>query len=231
MKIHNIAFVVCTKNKSNKPVLLENSLIEENHNKNYEIYRFDENSDSLSTNYNKFIRESLDYYDDNTSIVFVHDDVYLNCSNLHDKLTKAFKQFDVVGVAGTTSINDLQPALWHLMSPSEHHRGCVAHALDPRPDRIHPYRYTSFGPLNDRVILIDGVFIATTPKVLQSIKFDERNPSRFHYYDLDFSLECNKNKKKLGVWDIPIIHKSPGLTKPDSEWSAGKKWFIDKWLK
>ena len=229
MKIHNIAYVVCTKAKSNKRLLIEDSAIKENHNPNYEVYRFDENNESLSVKYNKFIDENLDYYDDSTAIVFAHDDVYLNCGNLASKLNNAFKQFDVVGVAGTTSVTNMQPALWHLMGPPESRRGCVAHSLNPESSEISPYVYTSFGPLNDRVILIDGVFIATTPSVLRSVRFDETNPSRFHYYDLDFSLECNKNKKKLGVWDIPIVHKSPGLTNPDSEWEAGKKWFLEKW--
>jgi glycosyltransferase involved in cell wall biosynthesis len=229
MSITNISFVICTKNKSSKKTLLETSISKECPNLNYDIYRFDTNDKSLSAQYNKFIDESLGYYDDSTAIVFVHDDVYINCGNIDQKLDKAFEQFDVVGVAGTTTVSSIEHGLWHLMGPPESRRGCVAHCLSPDSNNIMPYMYTSFGPLNERVLLIDGVFIATTPSVLESCRFSEDNPSRFHYYDLDFSLECNKNKKKIGVWDIPIVHKSPGLTNPDNEWEAGKKWFLEKW--
>jgi hypothetical protein len=81
-------------------------------------------------------------------------------------------------------------------------------------------------------LLIDGVFIGINIKELPpTVKFDESYPSRFHYYDLDFSLECNKNGVKIGVVDIPIIHSSPGLTNPDKEFYDGQQYFINKWTK
>jgi hypothetical protein len=64
----------------------------------------------------------------------------------------------------------------------------------------------------------------------EDVKFDEGFPSRFHYYDLDFSLTCNKNKLKIGVVDIPVIHASGGLSSPDQEFYNGQNYFLKKWF-
>lgn len=225
MKVENIVFVSCSKD--NKTTLLEKSI--KNISAHYEIFTFKENSKSISEVYNEFIDSNIEYYQDNTAIVFVHDDVYINCIDIHQKLSEGFKTYDVIGVAGTLSAQIKEPCLWHLMGDKKYHRGAVAHPINKEPSSLEPYYITSFGPMPSRALLIDGVFMAVRPKVLKSIKFDISNPARFHYYDLDFSLECNKNKFKIGVCDIPIIHKSPGLTRPDKEWEEGQKWFIQKW--
>ena len=105
-------------------------------------------------------------------------------------------------------------------------RGCVAHGEKDN------YFYTSFGPTPSRAILIDGVLIGINlNKLPMEVKWDESYPSRFHYYDLDFCLECNRNKVKIGVVDIPIIHQSPGLSNPTEEFYKGREYFINKWKK
>jgi hypothetical protein len=63
------------------------------------------------------------------------------------------------------------------------------------------------------------------------IKEGQSHPSKFHYYDLDFCLECNKEGVIMGIVDIPIIHTSPGLTNPNSEFYKGQEYFIKKWKK
>lgn len=230
MSIDNIVFVVCTARKEKEITLIEHSL-QDIGLEGYELHTICENEDSLSKNYNEFIEESVDYYDDDTAIVFVHDDVYLNCSDIHRRLSNYLEEFDVVGVAGAAEATIKEPALWHLISPQHSHRGCVAHYVGGKKSHLEymPYRYTSFGPLNQRALLIDGVFIATKPSILEDVRFDSQNPSRFHYYDLDFSLNCNSKKKTIGVCDIPIVHRSPGLRNADDEWRAGKQWFLKKW--
>jgi hypothetical protein len=223
MKIKNIVFVSCSKD--DKASLLEES-IEKNVSKYTERFITKNNKESICKVYNTFIKENIDYYFEDTAIVFVHDDVYINCADLHDRLTEGLKEYDVIGLAGCVSAEIKPPGLWHLMSEKTNHRGAVAH---PIGGSLTTYYITSFGPIPSRALLIDGVFIATTARVLKKVQFDESNPARFHYYDLDFSLECNKNKYKIGICDIPIIHMSPGLTKPDAEWQQGQDWFLQKW--
>ncbi len=210
-----------TKGKKEKTALYESVKI------NYyqlPIHYEENNTKSLQLCYNKFLedarRNSIDI------AVIVHDDVFINCSDLLDRLARASKMYTVFGLAGAISCKISDPALWHLMSERKDHRGCVAHGT-----REH-YSYTSFGPLPSRCLLIDGVFIGVNINNLPTkVKFDESYPSKFHFYDLDFSLECNKNNVKIGVVDIPIIHQSPGLTKPNNEFYEGQRYFIKKWKK
>jgi hypothetical protein len=188
------------------------------------IHFNENNKESLQKCYNAFLedarRNSVDI------AAFIHDDVFLNTDDLRTRLIRAANSYTVFGLAGATSCKIGNPALWHLMSERKDQRGCVAHGS---PEQYH---YTSFGPIPSRCLLIDGVFIGINIKELPpTVKFDESYPSRFHYYDLDFSLECNRNKVIIGVVDIPIIHSSPGLTNPDKEYFEGQQYFINKWKK
>jgi hypothetical protein len=224
MKLNNILIVSCSK--GDKKTLLSESV--EKLTSNVELHEFKSNTKSICAVYNNFIDKNTDCQDD-TAIVFVHDDVYINCKDLHSKIEEGFKTYDVLGVAGTLNAQIKEPCLWHIMGEKQYHRGAAAHPINKEPGSLEPYYITSFGPMPSRALLIDGVFMAVKPSVLKKARFDETNPARFHYYDLDFSLECNKNQFKIGVWDIPIIHMSPGLTNPDGEWKKGQDWFMNKW--
>jgi hypothetical protein len=224
MKVNNILIVSC--GKGNKKTLLSESV--EKLTGSVELHEFKSNTKSICAVYNDFIDKNTDCQDD-TAIVFVHDDVYINCKDLHSKIEEGFKTYDVLGVAGTLNAQIKEPCLWHIMGEKQYHRGAAAHPINKEPGSLEPYYITSFGPMPSRALLIDGVFMVVKPSVLKKTRFDETNPARFHYYDLDFSLECNKNQFKIGVWDIPIIHMSPGLSNPDEEWKKGQDWFMNKW--
>ena len=88
---------------------------------------------------------------------------------------------------------------------------------------------THFGK-NGRALILDGIFLAFNPKKLfkRGIKFDESNPCIAHFYDIDFSLTCNKNKFKLGTINIEATHCSPGLREYTQDWLKGEAWFLDK---
>jgi GT2 family glycosyltransferase len=88
---------------------------------------------------------------------------------------------------------------------------------------------TSFGPTPSRVAIIDGVFMAINLEKIASagVRFDEQ--FKFHHYDIDFSLQCNKNSLKIGVWPILINHQSPGLKGFDDSWNSSNEKFINKW--
>ena len=88
---------------------------------------------------------------------------------------------------------------------------------------------TSFGPYPKRVLLLDGVFLCIKKEAFTKVRFDETNPAGFHFYDLDYSLSCHKEKLKIGVSDIMITHSSPGLKEFTSEFNEGQQWFLNKW--
>lgn len=181
------------------------------------------NTNSLQKVYNKAIDFAIQ--ENVQNLILVHDDVILE--NLTDeRLEKLFKKYDVVGCAGTTEVNLSPPALWHLMGGglrSKNLHGAVAHGNEKEKNM------TSFGSYPHRVVIIDGVFMAIKRQVFQKIKFDESCPSKWHFYDLDYSMQCHKEGFKLGVGDILITHNSPGLTSFTKEFNEGQQWFLDKW--
>jgi len=181
------------------------------------------NKESLHKTYNKAIDFALENDVDN--LVLVHDDVILENFS-EERLERLFKKFDVVGCAGTTEVKLQPPALWHLMGGdfgSGNLFGAVAHG------NIDEKHMTAFGSYPKRVVLLDGVFLAIKRKVFEKMRFDESCPSKWHFYDLDYSLQCHKAKFKLGVGDILLTHSSPGLKSVADEFNKGQEWFLNKW--
>lgn len=178
------------------------------------------NKNSLASVYNDFIDKFKSY----DFLVLAHDDVFINCKDLVERITKYGEMYDVFGLAGNTQVTINDPVLWHLMTDRKNLVGNVAHGS------VDHYAYTSFGPIPSRALMVDGVFICINLKKLpQGVKFDENCPSKFHFYDLIFSMECALNKVKVGVGDIPIIHKSPGLSNVSRDWLDGQKYFLQKY--
>lgn len=179
------------------------------------------NTRSLAKIYNEFldtaIREKFDY------IIFVHDDVHLE----HDprqKLEKLFQEFDIVGVAGCSKAQVKHPALWHLMGQGHLH-GAVAH-------KHGDSKYmTSFGPYPQRTVMIDGVFMAFNRKAIETVRFDEDCPSKFHFYDLNLCARALEKGLKIGVGDVMITHESPGLREFTEDWKAGEKYYLEAYGK
>ena len=169
------------------------------------------NNKGLPEIYNQYItKEHLDIYE---GIIFVHDDVYIDDIKFLEKLRNCFKQgYSVVGLAGASSAKIAKPALWHLMSERQNQTGAVAHPYKDGMSYV-----TTFGPTPKRCLIMDGLYLAINCKKFKQnpVKFDEQ--FTFHHYDLDFCLQCNKNKHKLVAVNINVIHNSPGLLKPESK--------------
>lgn len=190
------------------------------------------NKDSLAKEYNKVIDVCLK---NNTEwIIFCHDDIVIDTSDLISKLYTYDTMFDVVGVAGTSAVfkKDGIPNLWHILAKEQKYtHGAVAHFQDPKHTLNTDARFmTSFGTYPHPTILIDGVFMCIHRRAFSKIRFDESCPSRFHFYDLQYSLDCSLNRLRVGVGDIRITHASHGLRDiNDEEFQLGNKWFAEKY--
>lgn len=167
------------------------------------------------------IQKNFDY------IMFIHDDVHLE----HDprpNLERAFEDFDIVGVAGCSKAEMKSPALWHLMGGGfggGNLHGAVAHG---NADRKH---MTSFGAYPQRVVMIDGVFMAFNRKAIETVRFDEDCPSGFHFYDLNLCARALEKGLKIGVGDVMITHESPGLREFTEDWKKGEKYYLETYGK
>lgn len=218
MSINKTLYFSATKG-SRKDTLLYKNL------STYNKFIFKENNtDSLPKVYNKAIdlaiKEKKDY------LVLCHDDVIIESDVAYKMPEILNNEFDMIGVAGTTQCQLAEPALWHIMGggfEGGYLHGAVAH--------IHNNKkaMTYFGPYPQRVVMIDGVFMAIHRRVFERIRFDESNPCGFHHYDLDYSLQAHKAGFRIGVSDIMISHASPGLKEFTPEFLDSQKWFLEKW--
>jgi len=206
-----------TKGKKEDTLLFQSSKYRD------EIFFKEHNKSSLQKIYNKAIdfaiKENVQY------IVLVHDDIILENFS-HEKMLENFEKYDVLGVAGTTEVKLQQPALWHLMGGGFNGNklhGAVAHLHENKK------AMTSFGPYPHRAVLLDGVFLAIKREVFKKVRFDEDCPSKWHFYDIDYTLASHKAGFKNGVSDIYVTHASPGLTEFTDEFKQGEKWFLNKW--
>lgn len=177
------------------------------------------------TGLSQFYNECIERFKDAEKLVFVHDDVDIINKDLDYQVTQALKMYDVVGVAGCINPKIIERNLWHWMAGDiKNCRGIAGHPYDEKS-----FHVTAFGPTPSRVAIVDGVFIAMNPsKIYQSgTKFDPQ--FTFHHYDIDFSLTCNKNGHRIGVYPILINHQSPGLKEFNQTWNDSNQKFITKW--
>jgi GT2 family glycosyltransferase len=214
-----IAICSITKKKIKEETILYKSL-----HKNKDVYLFIKTNNTtvgLSEYFNSCLEEFKDY----DILTFIHDDVHIVNSDLHEQLKKAHQNYDVVGVAGCISPKIIEQNLWHWMAGNQKNcRGMAGHPVSS--DSLY---VTSFGPTPSRVVIIDGVLMSlNVKKILKAnVKFDES--FTFHHYDIDFCLTCNKNGIKIGVWPILINHSSPGLKEFNDVWNESNKIIIKKW--
>jgi hypothetical protein len=224
MENKRVYFYACTSQKNEVDTLLYKSLI---HN-GITDYNITVNfKGSLTKQYNillhKLLQDKNSLY---STVIFCHDDITINTNDLR----KFDNEFVVFGLAGTSQATIKHPFLWHLSAPRENHLGAVAHYNEHNDD----YFITSFGPFNKQAVLIDGVFMGINLSKWKKnpIFFDENIPSKYHFYDLAFSLDNNLAKNKVGVIDFPIIHCSHGLhSLSDQQWQDGEKYILKKYDK
>lgn len=189
------------------------------------------NTKGLAEVYNKWIGNC----GKDSVVVFAHDDIIIEDLFFREKIETGIEGTPILGLAGCSGpIRICEPALWHLMSDKRRHVGEVAH-FHPSEKAVNyassPRSTTVFGPSSAPAVFIDGVFMVVDLKAIpETLRFDEKCPSKFHYYDLNFCLDAlNKN---VGVQVVPIriVHKSPGLTGVSEDWVEGQNYFIKKAL-
>lgn len=175
------------------------------------------NKESLTKCYNEFINTT------NADIlVLVHDDVFIDDINFIEKLEKS--QFDITGLAGTSSYELKSPAVWNN-SDRNKWSGAVAHSHDNKT------WMTPFGNIPQRCIIVDGLFMALNMEKIRktNTRFDER--FSFHHYDMDFCLTAHNNGLTIGTAPIWVTHHSIGDWRNNEEWKQNETKFLSKWNK
>ena len=192
---------------------------------------FFENSRPLGACYNEVIEQAG--VDD--TLIFMHDDVYLNDWMLGWRVQEALLHFDVVGVVGNRRRQPGQET-WY-MQPSQivdgvrtmttfdsaYLSGAIAHGS---PEQ---WQLSNYGPVPQPVQLIDGVFMAAKAGRLKEtgVRFDAG--LGFHLYDLYFCRSAIEAGLKIGTWPIALTHASGGGSVQSDAWTASAAMYLAKW--
>lgn len=190
-----------------------------------EVRLFPRNEQGLPSVYNTAIAESAR---EPAVLLFIHDDVHLCDFHWPDRVREALGSFDIVGLAGNRRRIPGQPG-WAITDEKftkekrANLSGTVAHGPGYPPLSID-----EFGPARQKVLLLDGLFIAARSDALQakSLRFDERFD--FHFYDLDFCRQAERLGLTMGTWPIAVVHESPGGFSSNG-WRQGYDRYIEKW--
>lgn len=188
---------------------------------------FASNKAVLASVYNTAIDESAP----EDILVFVHDDVWFNDSNVLEKIRLAVFKFDVIGIAGNTRRSPDQPA-WLFKSMNDEgfiwDHGFLSGAV--QCGDVNRSAAMVYGPCPASCELLDGVFLAARRKVLirSNVRFDER--FGFDFYDMDFCRTARWSGLALGTWPLDLFHASGGAFGSES-WHKNYRIYLDKWKK
>lgn len=185
------------------------------------------NRRSLAVVYNELIAAA----DEHDILVFMHDDVWLNDTDILAKIVLSLRRFDIVGVAGNTRRVPHQPA-WIFRSYDgekfEWDKGFLSGSI--RCGDLRSSSVTAYGPSPASCELIDGVFIAARRRTLiaSKVKFDDRFD--FDFYDMDFCRSARRAGLSIGTWPFSIFHESLGQFGTEN-WKKNHRVYFDKWRK
>lgn len=224
-------FVSCTK--SNEKDFYENTPLGQSFKKLdiKDTYVRYENTEGMSFCYNEGIENIKDRYD---IAIFIHDDVYILDAFWKEKLDISLETYDIVGVVGTAEFImklglNRPPNIisWHACSPDKSKSGGCFHTIQDKGRSLSDIYYTPFGPFNIRCATLDGLFIAARLDKLGQVRFDE--DFKWHFYDLSFCVNANRNNLKLGTCPIAVAHMSHGAGVYDEIYKQNQTKFIEKY--
>jgi glycosyltransferase involved in cell wall biosynthesis len=192
----------------------------------YEIIA-DDNSDGkkgICEVYNNGIKKAQ--YD---ILCFMHEDIEIKTNDWGKKLISYFEQdheLGLVGIAGS-SYKPLTPSTWggRGFAQSIYVNVIQSYKFTDKPDEL--VWKNPFHELLSRVACLDGVFLCTTKRVTDQIKFDEHTFKGFHGYDIDFSLAVAEHYKIAVTFEIALAHFSEGRF--DRTWMEENLRLHDKW--
>jgi len=169
----------------------------------FEIIRVDNNVEKLSIfeAYNK--GGSLAKF---PIILFLHEDILFKSKKWGEILIKEFeqKELGLIGLIGAKYKSKV-PSGWYADMST--HFGHIFYNIGESEQRLQ-YNYVQG---IEEVVLVDGLFMATTKKVFDQCRFDTKTYKGFHFYDTDYSTTVASKKYKVVVTNkIDVFHKSQG---------------------
>jgi hypothetical protein len=166
------------------------------------IYEND-NVSSLTEIYNIGLKDSK-----NDIVVFMHDDIILETTNMTPKIIKLFEKHPEYGIIGVAGTNKLTSGTW--WQNRENMFGVVGHIHEGKR-HVNKYSKEVFNDVLKEVVVVDGLFFMVHKGRIKK-NFNEQFEG-FHFYDISFCVENFLEGVKIGVTTkIGLTHKSIGMT-------------------
>ncbi len=171
--------------------------------------------------------DTLALADDDSIVVFMHDDVWIEDYFFAQRLIEGLKTYDVIGVAGNRRRVPEQPG-WAFVDrrftwdERQNLSGTMAHGKQPFGPLVH------YGAAPADCELLDGVLLAARKSVLvaANVAFDPRFD--FDFYDMDFCRSARQRGLRLGTWPICLTHESDG-SYGTPHWMKSYALYLEKW--
>jgi len=169
---------------------------------------------SLTQVYNKGLKESV-----NDIVVFMHDDLILETSNMTPKIVKLFEKHPDYGIIGIAGTDKLTSGRW--WDNRENMFGVVGHIHEGKR-HVNHYSKGVFNDVLKDVVIVDGLFFMVRKSLLKK-EFNEQFEG-FHFYDISFCVENQFEGVKIGLTTkFGVTHKSVGMT--NKQWEKNKLLF------
>jgi len=169
---------------------------------------------SLTQIYNKGLKESV-----NDIVVFMHDDLILETSNMTPKIFKLFEKHSEYGIIGIAGTDKLTSGMW--WQNRENMFGVVGHIHEGKR-HVNHYSKGVFNDVLKDVVIVDGLFFMVRKSLLKK-DFNEQFEG-FHFYDISFCVENQFEGVKIGLTTkFGVTHKSVGIT--NKQWEKNKLLF------
>jgi hypothetical protein len=164
---------------------------------------------SLAEGYNRAAGQSV-----GEILIFCHDDIELVTPDFAARLRAHLERFDGIGVAGASRVTSA-----HVGQAGQRHiHGHVLHPVGAAERGVRLFVAGLQQPVNERMRMLDGAFIAVRRHVWETVRFDAERYDGFHCYDADFSLRASGAGANLAVpADLLLLHQSTG--RYDARWA------------
>ncbi len=164
-------------------------------------------------------------------LCFMHEDIEMITPMWGNKVTELFDQNPKVGLIGVAGggYKSLVPSSWYnadLEVNGGFYCSLIQGFKHSGETEFFDYRNPKDEKLS-HVACIDGCWMCTKKSIVLEYPFDQGLLTKFHGYDLDFSLAVNQKYKVAVTYEIVLRHFSEGNF--DSEWfeatlKVHKKW-------
>ena len=169
---------------------------------------------SLTEIYNIGLKESK-----NEIVVFMHDDLILETSNMTPKIVKLFEKHSEYGIIGIAGTDKLTSGMW--WQNRENMFGVVGHIHEGKR-HVNHYSKGVFNDVLKDVVVVDGLFFAVHKGRIKK-GFNEQFKG-FHFYDISFCIENFLEGVKIGLTTkLGVTHKSIGMV--NKQWEKNKLFF------